>query len=377
MTRNKSLLTFLGIVVIIAAVLSGFILSQPSAEDILVQTFERMETIEDAHAIVDLRVNTAERVENARVEVWGLKGESGPGAFRLEVMETSDEKAAGAVVVSDGETLYAYTPAKDKVYVGTLEEAKEMLVEKEYTWGEYDQSDFEHPENAEEAVQKLLEFFTVDNISTEDNMVDGNSGHLLELQPIADQMPTEYAAVGGYINLWVDAVRKVPFAFAYTGGSMGEFSATASQIDINPGVEESRFEFEIPEDVEVVKLADLAPKSLSLEEAASTAEFELLTPSEIPGGATLVDILEVRGSIVQRYTLPDGGSFSVAQGVSNDLAEPSTESQIVMVRDVEGKLFVAEGGDKALLTWNEGDVIFTIAGALTPDQALMVAESLN
>jgi hypothetical protein len=252
-----------------------------------------------------------------------------------------------------------------------------MLVEKEYTWGEYDQSDFEHPENAEEAVQKLLEFFTVDNISTEDNMVDGNSGHLLELQPIADQMPTEYAAVGGYINLWVDAVRKVPFAFAYTGGSMGEFSATASQIDINPGVEESRFEFEIPEDVEVVKLADLAPKSLSLEEAASTVEFELLTPSEIPGGATLVDILEVRGSIVQRYTLPDGGSFSVAQGVSNDLAEPSTESQIVMVRDVEGKLFVAEGGDKALLTWNEGDVIFTIAGALTPDQALMVAESLN
>jgi hypothetical protein len=38
---------------------------------------------------------------------------------------------------------------------------------------------------------------------------------------------------------------------------------------------------------------------------------------------------------------------------------------------------VAEGGDKVLLTWNEGDVLFTIAGTLTPDQALMVAESLN
>ena len=111
MTRNRSLLIFLGVVVILAAVLSGFILTQPSTEDILVQTFESMETITDAHAVVELRVDTVEKKETATVEVWGRKGEDGPGAFRLEVRETSEKKAAGAVVVSDGETLWAYTPS--------------------------------------------------------------------------------------------------------------------------------------------------------------------------------------------------------------------------------------------------------------------------
>jgi outer membrane lipoprotein-sorting protein len=360
-----------------AAVLSGFILTQASPEDILVWTYESMEKITDAHAVVELRVDNLEKVETATVELWGRKGEDGPGAFRLEVLETSEEKAAGAVVVSDGETLWAYTPSKGKVYVGTLEEAKDILAEKDFDRGDYDKGDFEHPENAEEAVQKLLEYFKVEKIRTEDEVIGDNPGHLLELEPIPDQMPTEYAAVGGYINLWIDSARQIPFAIEYTGGSLGEFSATATQIDINPGVENSRFLFEMPADVEVVNLADLAPKSLSLEEASAAAEFELLTPSETPAGATLVDILEVRGSIIQRYTLPDGGSFSVAQGISNEVAEPPAESQTVEVRGVDGKLFVAEGGDKVLLTWNEGDVLFTIAGTLTPDQALMVAESLN
>ena len=74
MTRNRNLLIFLGVVVILAAVLSGFILTQPSAEDILVQTFESMETITDAHAVVELSVDTVEKKENATVEVWGRKG---------------------------------------------------------------------------------------------------------------------------------------------------------------------------------------------------------------------------------------------------------------------------------------------------------------
>ena len=378
MTRNRSILIFLGVVVILAAVLSGFILTQSSAEDILVQTFESMQTISDAHAVVELRVDTVEKKETATVEVWGRKGEDGPGAFRLEVREASEKKAAGAVVVSDGETLWAYTPSKGKVYVGTLEEAKDILAEKEFDRGDFEKGDFEHPENAEEAVQKLLEYFTVEKIRSEVKVVGDNSARLLKLEPIPDQMPTEYAAVGGFINLWIDQGRYIPLAIEYTGGSLGEISATVSELELNTGLKDAPpFFFEIPADVEVVNLADLAPKSLSLEEAAAAAEFELLTPSETPDGATLVDILEVRGSIVQRYTLPDGGSFSVAQGVSDEAAHPSTESQAVEVRGVAGKLFVAEDGDQVLLTWTEGGVFYYIAGDLTPDQALVVAESLN
>jgi hypothetical protein len=117
-----------------------------------------------------------------------------------------------------------------------------------------------------------------------------------------------------------------------------------------------------------------------LEEAAQALEFELLTPSETPTGATLVDILEARGAIVQRYTLPEGGSFTVAQGVytekQND-AQASAESQTVEVRGTTGNLITSEDGSRVLLTWIENGIFYSVAGDINLQQALGIAESLQ
>jgi len=118
-----------------------------------------------------------------------------------------------------------------------------------------------------------------------------------------------------------------------------------------------------------------------LEEAGEAAQFELLTPAETPAGATLVDIVEVRGALVQRYTLPEGGSFTVAQSKAgenvDDFRPQSAESQDVDVRGTTGQLFESEAGDQVLLTWTEGDLFFSVAGNLTAEQALAIAESLQ
>ena len=47
------------------------------------------------------------------------------------------------------------------------------------------------------------------------------------------------------------------------------------------------------------------------------------------------------------------------------------------VRGVAGSLFASEENDKALLTWSEGEVSFYVAGNLTSEQALAIAESLK
>jgi hypothetical protein len=250
-----------------------------------------------------------------------------------------------------------------------------MMAEKQPLGDELNREDFEHPENAEEAVDKLLEYFEADRTGTE--TVAGQTAYQLELKPIPEQMPAEYAAVGGLVNLWIDKSRNVPLAATYTGGSMGETSLTARELEINAGVDEGLFSFEIPAGAEVVKFADLEPKSLTLDEAAASADFEFLTPEVTPEGATLVDVLDVHGTIVQRYTLPDGGSFSIAQGQADETPKPSTEEQAVEVRGVAGSLFVSEDGDKVLLTWSDGGVFFYVAGDITPDQALAIAESLK
>jgi len=375
MNKKRYVWSIVGIAILLSALVSGFILMQPSAEDILVQTLETTKTINDAHAVVEVRVDTVEKDGTAKVEIWGRRGDDGPGAFRLEVLETSEKEAAGAVAVSDGETLWAYAPSKGKVFVGTLEEAKSVMAEKQLARDEFEKGDFEHPENAEEAVQKLLEYLTVDKQGSDE--IAGESATHLKLMPLPEQMPSEYAVVGGFVNLWIDQARDVPLAVEYTGGSMGEISATVLELDINAGVEEALFAFEMPADVEVVPFAELLPETISLEEAASTAEFELLIPSENPQGATLVDILDVRGTIVQRYALPEGGSFTVAQGISDEAPRPSTEAQTVEVRGVAGALYASENGTQVLLVWAEDQVFYTIAGDLAAEQALMIAESLK
>jgi len=375
MDKKKITWLVVGVILLLAATVSAFVMVQPTAKEILIETLETTKTIENAHAIVDIVVDGPEENASAIVEIWGRHGEEGSGAFRLEVLETDKEEAVGAVVVSDGETLWAYSPSKGKVFVGTIAEAKAAMQEKQPMRDNFDMEEFDHPENPEEAVDKLLEYFEVERTGREN--IAGGDTYQLELKPIPEQMPEEYVAVGGFVTLWIDKNRSVPLAAEYTGGSMGEVSLTTVELEVNEGVDEALFTFEIPEGVEIVGFADMKPESLTLDEAAASADFDILTPEATPEGATLVDLLEVRGTIVQRYNLPDGGSFSIAQGESDEAPEPPTEEQAVEVRGVAGSLFISEDRGRVLLTWSENDLHFYIAGDLTADQALEIAESLN
>ncbi len=311
-------------------------------------------------------------------------------AFRLEVLEASDEEMVGVTLVSDGETLWAYSPNKNQVLIGTLEEAKAMMAEKELNGfdvfdGEFSQQDLQeakmsHPQNAQEAVQKLSEYFNLSKSGSD--TVASTPVQMIKLVPIADQMPSEFAAVGGYIEMGIDQNRNVALTAAFTGSSIGDIRVEALELDVNQGVDAALFSFDIPDGVEILSFEDLEPQSLSLEEASTTAEFILLTPDVALEGSTLVDIINVRGAIVQRFTLQDGGAFSIFEvPTTGDMTEmfpvPSAEKQPVDVRGVSGTLYASDSGDQVLLTWNEGDLTITIAGDLTLDQALSIAESLR
>jgi outer membrane lipoprotein-sorting protein len=390
MSRNKNLWIIVGSVIFVAALISGFVLMQPSAQDILVKSLEYTKTITDGHAVVSVEVDTMEKDASGIIEIWAYLNEDGPGGFRVEVLESSEEKAQGAVIVSDGDMLWAYSPNENKVFIGTPEEAKALMDENGYfsdKFGKFPHSfegeskdvEGEHPENAEQAVQKLGEYFNIGKSGTE--TVAGDSADQLKLEPIPDQMPGEYLAVGGFINLWIDQDSGMPLAFEFTGSSLGTGSITVMEYEVNAGVDDTLFVFEVPEDAEVVTFADLQPQSLTLEEAGETTEFDFLTPTETPPGATLVDILDVSGAYVQRYTLPEGGSFTVAQGINQDKSGTSEskpgDSQAVVVRGTTGQLFESEDGSKVLLTWTDGQLFYSISGVITAEQALDIAESLQ
>jgi outer membrane lipoprotein-sorting protein len=375
MNKRRNIWFIIGGVVLLAALVSAFVMTQPTAKDILTQTLETSKTIENGHAVVSVSVDRPEEKAFATIEVWGVHGEDSPGAFRLEVLETDKEEAVGVVIVSDGETVWAYSPTKNTVFTGTAEEAKAMMEEKQPMREEFDMEEFDHPENAEEAVDKLLEYFEAQR--TGNDTVANADAFTLELKPIPEQMPAEYTAVGGLVNLWIDKNRSLPLAASYTGGSMGEVYVTALELEVNQGVDGVLFTFEIPDGVEVKGFADVKPESITLDEASASVNFDVLTPDVLPDGATLVEVFDAKGMIVQQYTLPEGGSFSISQGQTDEVKKPSAEEQAVEVRGVVGTLFVSEEHDKVLLSWTEGEVSFFVAGSLTAEQALEIAESLK
>ncbi len=387
--RRKSILLIIFLVVVSAA-LAAFAL-QPSAKDLLAQSIETLQTVTDGHAIVEFAVTTPEQSGSGTVEVWGMldAGPNGEPALRVDVLESSLKMGVGATAVADGTNFWLYNPDENKVLVGTYEEAAAMLMEKmaEYDFegqmppefeGEFDPETMDYPETPEEAVQKLLEYFDAERVGLTSEDVAGVGAYQVRLIPIPEQMPEEVRAVGGLINVWIAAESKAPLAVEYTGGNMGSGSVTATTLEFNQGVDSAVFTFDIPDGAEVVTLAELAAAmEAKMAEMDTAVSFTPLTPTNLPADARLVETTTVRGTAVQRYSLPDGNSFTVAQGPAGFEYAPEGLESAVTVRGVEGLLVNDEAGGRTLLTWTEGDMSFWIGGDLTGEQALAIAESLQ
>jgi len=117
MNKKRNIWIVGGAVLLLVVLVSAFVIMQPSAKDILTQTIETAKTNEDGHADVNINVDSPEEKVSATVEVWGVHAEDGPSTFRMEVLETDREEAVGAVIVSGGETVWAYSPAKNTVFM--------------------------------------------------------------------------------------------------------------------------------------------------------------------------------------------------------------------------------------------------------------------
>ena len=247
------------------------------------------------------------------------------------------------------------------------------------TPNQFDRPDFDPeamPETPEEAVDKMLEYFTAERAGSD--QISGTAVEQLRLIPIPEQIPEEMRANGGLLNVWLRASDSAPMAAEYAGGAVGYAKATATVLELNQGVDPALFTFAIPEGAEVVNLADIEPPAdISAAEAETLAGFDVLSPAELPAAARLEGISEVRGAIVQRYRLPDGERFTIAQGAAEAAGRQGDEGAAVTVRGVDGLLFEDEGGERALLSWSEGGVSFWVGGDVSAAEALSIAESLQ
>lgn len=384
--RKRVFLIVMVILLLLATVGLSAAMIIPSADELLTGSLETLETVNDGHAIVEAALEMPDRKVNGTFEVWG-KQNMGPNdepAFRVEVLAASEDGLAGTTAVTDGSQFWLYNPDENRVVVGDAEELDSLLAEKfaehEGQWepgDAFDSEQREKPESPAEAVAALLEYFTAERNGQE--QVAGAEAYRLRLVPIPEKMPEELRVAGGFLNLWLRASDQLPLAAEFAESALGYAKFEATLAEINTGLDNAIFTFAIPEGAEIVQAAERLAELNNDEQPREEITFDVLEAGELPKVAVAAERQQIGGAIVQRYDLPDGSSFVIAQGPTMPLDRPAeaTSSETVTVRGVEGTLFTNDEGSRSLLVWNEGELFYLVGGDLAPDQATAIAESLQ
>jgi outer membrane lipoprotein-sorting protein len=347
------------IVVSILAILSlllGACQSRPSVEEIVAKMKEVEASTEDAHGVLEVSIHALGIDQEMVVEVW----EKRPSMTRADMLETSMPEYEGAVVVSDGQQVFVYLPEANKVVVEEIGPGEPS-----------------GPRYAIELMEEVIQYVadTSDGRLVGEEEVAGVPTYKLQFTP--KEGDEAFLPAGSTATLWVDQERWVVLQAYLIGDAVGEASMRVRSFEVNTGLGDDLFVFEMPEGVEVETAQDREPVYLSLDEARAEAEF-LLVPAYVPEGATLVEVFKVRDTYVLYYDHQTDASFTIVQGRDFPTEDmPLGEKSEVTVRGQQATLVVDHVAGNRFLVWTEDDVTVTIAGQIATDEILAVAESLQ
>ena len=330
---------------------------KPTAEEIVTKVQETLQTITDAHGIV-LVSGSVQGIEvSMKAEVW----EKTPNKGRAVLLESSEAERVGATIVSDGEQAWFYDPSTNQVLVGPVGEVQMPLSEEALL-------------SLQGLVQKLLDASEAE-LAGEETILDRET-YKLTLRPREGE--SELYPGNGTATLWVDQEQWIVLKATYKADELGQGSVELQSFELNPGLSDDWFQFEVPEGAEVVDIESQRPQALTLDEDQAQAGFPLLLPTDVPADATLIEVFKMGESIILRYNHSPDVSFTIIQGPELLREPPAGEtSQAVTVRGQPATALSDEATGSTFLYWSEAEVVITIAGHLSLDQAIQVAESLQ
>jgi outer membrane lipoprotein-sorting protein/predicted Fe-Mo cluster-binding NifX family protein len=351
----------------------------PTTEEIVARMEAARAATNDAHAVVAIDFTSPERTGQIVVEGWMQKTGATDAAgepiarVRAEVLEASDAEMVGSLVVSDGEQFWLYNPTENTVVTGDADEMKDQSPA----------SPVGATEMLQDVISEGLDALDLEVVGVE--QVAGKDAWKVNFTPKAET--TAQLQLDGVINgtMWVDETLALPLKLTLDASDFGQGAAEVRSIETNTGLSADLFTFTPPADATIVDAAELAdqmePKAVTLDEARSVVSFALREPSYLPAGMALVEVRVIGSSTVILNYAGDGSSVSVVQSnedVGQD-REPPAGSQVqeVPVGDAVGTLITGADGEGALLRWEQDGVRFVVAGTLSADEALKVAEGLQ
>jgi outer membrane lipoprotein-sorting protein len=348
----------LGVLLVLALTLAGCG-TKITAEEIVAKMRETMENTRDAHALVTGSINAQGIELTAKAEIW----EKFPNQVRVEVLEASQSRFVGTLLVSDGQQGWVYEPQRNVVAVGPVGDLELPLPQEMLT-------------SLQDVIQEMLDVSDVELVGEE--TVSTRKAYKLTVRAKEDAGEMLFPG-DGTATLWVDQEQWFILKASYEAGAFGQVSMEVQSFELNPtpGLPDALFHFEVPEGVTVVEVAEQQPVPLSLEEAKALTSYPLLVPDYVPGNATLIEVFRVGDSFVLRYDHSPQTTFTVVQGPELASPPPLGESQDVTVRGKSATVITDQAAGNTFLYWTEEGVTITVAGHIGLDEALKVAESLK
>jgi outer membrane lipoprotein-sorting protein len=346
----------LAMCLLLAATLSGCG-SEITAEEIVARMQETVESTDDAHAVVTANIDAQGIQISLTAEVW----EKAPNLLRVQVLDASDARFVGNLMVTDGEQVWLYEPDRNRVQMGGAGEVEMPLPQEILT-------------SFQEEIQEVLDVSDVELAGEES--VAGREAYKLTVNPREDAQQ-ELLPGNGMATLWVDKEQWIILKATYEANAFGTGDMEVQSFELNPGVADGLFHFEVPEGATVIDVEQQKPQPLTLEEAMAQAAFPLLVPAYVPEGATLVEVFRVADSFVLRYDHSTSVSFAIVQGPELAGPPPLGESQDTTVRGQSANVVTDPAGGNTFLYWTEDGVTVTIAGHISLEDALQVANTLE
>ncbi len=323
-----------------------------TAGEIMSKVRETWEGAVDIHATWELTLDVGVIQDQLVVEIWRKP----PDKLRAEVLEAASVEFRGMTLVSDGTQAWLYNASRHEVTAGEPDSVRLPLVQ-----------------DVMESIDELLRTADVGQVKllgTE--KMPAGEGYKLEM-PYLD---------GGRALLWISKEYWVPLKVEYTGQTLGKGTLVARSLELNTGLSDDIFVFETPADAQLVThdtqhAAGAKSQALTLEEARARAGFPLLVPAYLPEGVTLVNVFQLDEAIAFNYDGP--APFTIVQSRSEAIAQvPQTgTAQRIALRGTEATLIADEAQGGIFLAWSENGVNISIAGAISVEEALKVAESLG
>ncbi|OED07228.1 outer membrane lipoprotein-sorting protein [Methanosarcina sp. A14] len=286
----------------------------------------------------------------------------------IKSIVTEPGKENQTVSVSDGNILWSYTPDTNTVTKIKISKTSE-LTKNDYT----------------NIIDDFLNDTNVTVLGVEN--VDGRKTYLLETTP--KENDGDYELIYK-TKIWVDQETWMPLRYeTYNGDGNRTMKLEIQDLQVNTGLPDSEFKFEVPEGAKIVDLGEIKPpEKLSLEEARKEASFKILTPEYLPEGYEFNNSMVYNNSqfspenqsfeTVEITYTKDEAFISLAETVSTNQSSDSTimdRGEDIQINGIDGK-YLSMGKTK-LLMWKLGEVNLSLCSSLEKDEMLKIAESIS